>query len=55
MAPESYIAFDGMKFGGQLKAMILLVLFVVSLVFRYEEGLPDSKENQVIESPALTR
>jgi hypothetical protein len=37
MAPESFVIIDGMRFAGQLKAIVLLALFIVSITCPFEE------------------
>jgi hypothetical protein len=40
LAPLSELIYQGVRFGGQLRALLLLTLFILSLVFRLEEPCP---------------
>ena len=46
MAPESSAVIYGTRFAGQLKAIVLLILFVVSIIYPFEE--PASVEDDVL-------
>jgi len=54
MAPESYLILDGARFGGeirfagQLKAIALCVVFIVSMIYRLEETVQEDGENPAI-------
>lgn len=51
MAPESYVVVHGIKLGGQLKAIALLALFVVSIAFPIEE--PPLVAGETAELPGM--
>ena len=37
LGPETFLVYDGQLYAGQIKTFALLVLLVISLVFRFEE------------------
>jgi hypothetical protein len=41
MAPESFAVIYGIRFAGQLKAIVLLILFIVSITYPFEEPAYD--------------
>jgi hypothetical protein len=45
MAPESYLFFDGVRIAGQFKAVVLMALLAVSVMFPIEEVLPIKTAN----------
>jgi len=44
MAPESFVVLHGFKFGGQLKALVLVGLLWVSIAFPIKESVPAPSE-----------
>jgi hypothetical protein len=44
MAPESFAMIQGIRIAGQLKAIVLLILFIVSMTCPFEEPAPDSAD-----------
>jgi hypothetical protein len=52
MAPESYLVLHGFKVAGQLKAVVLLILFVISIYYPFQEQVPDGDRQQLACSAA---
>lgn len=46
LAPESFAVIHGIRIAGQLKAIVLLILFVVSLTCPFEEPVSDRNDMQ---------
>jgi len=55
MAPESFFAIHGVKFAGQLKAIVLFVLFLVSITCPFEEQAYEGEVEQAAGSHAADR
>jgi hypothetical protein len=52
MAPESFAVINGIRIAGQLKAIVLLILFVVSLTCPFEESGSESDDMQPLAQPS---
>jgi len=52
MAPESFIFVHGVRISGQLKAVVLFALFIVSIKYRFEEPSSESDLDPLITSSA---
>ena len=52
MAPESYLAFHGIKFAGQVKAVVLLILFIVSISYPFPEQVAEVNQRELATAPA---
>ena len=48
MAPESFLFIHGVRIAGQFKAVVLVVLFVVSVVCPFEDLVSDLNEKQLV-------
>jgi hypothetical protein len=48
MAPESFAVIHGIRIAGQLKAIVLLILFIVSITYPFEDPASDSDDQRLI-------
>jgi hypothetical protein len=51
MSPESFLFFRGVRIAGQFKAIVLLVLLVISVVCPFEDPVLEQKEEQLVAAP----
>jgi hypothetical protein len=48
MAPESFAVIHGIRIAGQLKAIVLLILFIVSITYPFEDPASDGDDQRLI-------
>jgi len=51
MSPESFLFIHGVRIAGQFKAIVLLVLLVISVVCPFEDPVLEQEEEQLVAAP----